>query len=293
MKILITGASGFIGKLLVAKLAEVNSLYYITRGDVLPEVTNATPIHVNLCDEKMVGMLPTDVECIVHLAQSRYHRDFPSKAEDIFDINIKATFHLLEWARQVNIKHFIYTSSANVYAQSEGPYKESSYTNPNSFYGASKLIAEELVKQYQHYFRTSILRLFTVYGAGQTNALIPNIIERIQSKSEITLAGGNGVHLTPINVCDVVNVISHVIHSDNPNSCQTVNICGDQNVTLFEIIQILERLLGINAYIRTTTENQLYFMGSNDKLKTLLNCYEFVKIERGLRDFVMPDLSES
>lgn len=241
-------------------------------------------IEVDLSRKDFVEELPSGINTVLHLAQSSRYRDFPDGVEDMISININSTGLLLDWARRSEVKHFVFSSTANVYSQTGEKFTEQSATTPNSYYGASKLAAEQLVTQYAQYFAVDILRLFTVYGPGQRGMLIANIIELIKSRREITLAEGSGLFLTPLFIGDVVKIIDKIIHlpSHKRNSSPILNICGSDIVSLAEIVDVLSRLLGSDPLTKRTKDEVLRLTGSNKLLQDRLGSYEFISMEKGL-----------
>ena len=139
MKILITGASGFIGSNLVRSLAEKHTVYAVVRKKKKfvgnPQVNF---IEVDLSRKDFVEELPSGINTVLHLAQSSRYRDFPNGVEDMISININSTGLLLDWARRSEVKHFVFSSTANVYSQTGEKFTEKSATTPSSYYGASK-----------------------------------------------------------------------------------------------------------------------------------------------------------
>ena len=285
LKILITGASGFIGSNLVRSLAEKHTVYAVVRKKKkfvgTPQVN---VIEADLSRQDFVEKLPSGINTVLHLAQSSRYRHFPDGVEDMISININSTGLLLDWARRSEVKHFVFSSTANVYAQTGEKFTEQSATIPNSYYGASKLAAELLVSQYAQFFTVDILRLFTVYGPGQRGMLIANIIELIKSRREITLAQGSGLFLTPLFICDVVKIIDKIIHlpGHKRNSTPILNICGSDIVSLAEIVDVLSRLLGADPITTRTKNEVLRLTGSNELLQDRIGSYEFISMEKGL-----------
>jgi len=285
LKILITGASGFIGTNLVRSLAEKHTIYAVVRKKKKfignPQVNF---IEADLSRHDFIEKLPSGISTVLHLAQSSRYRDFPEGVEDMISININSTGLLLDWARRSEVKHFVFSSTANVYAQTGEKFTEKSGTSPNSYYGASKLAAEQLVTQYAEYFAVDILRLFTVYGPGQRGMLIANIIELIKSRREITLAEGSGLFLTPLFIGDVVKIIDKIIHlpSHKRNSSPILNICGSDIVSLAQIVDVLSRLLGSDPLTKRTKDEVLRLTGSNELLQDRIGSYEFISMEKGL-----------
>jgi len=282
MKILISGASGFIGKHLVNSLVIDHSIYGVSRANKISE-PKVSSVIADLTDKEWIKILPDNIDCVIHLAQSRRYRDFPEGVADMQRINIDATVELLEWARQAGVRQFVFASTANVYAPSVHLLVETSPAIPNSFYGASKLAAEHLARQYQKYFQVDILRLFTVFGPRQRNMLIANIIDRIKTGQEITLAKGVGIYLTPIFVGDVVNVVKGLITSPAEGESRLMNVCGEHVTSLCEIVNILEALQEKSAVIRMTNEEEVFLTGNNSKLRKLIGDYRFLDLKSGLK----------
>lgn len=282
MNVLITGAAGFIGGHLVRSLATLHNVFCVTRASPSSPTSLGRPVIANLQNPTFTENLPSNIECVIHLAQSTRYRDFPDGVEDMSRINVDATLKLLEWARKTEVKHFIYTSSANVYSPSTAPCTESSPTQPTSFYGASKLAAENFARQYQKYFQVDVLRCFTVYGPGQTGMLIPNVIERITNRKPLTLAKGVGVYLSPIYVEDVVGLINKLITKPYSKQSRLMNVCGDEERSLGEIVAQLEQIIGTSAIREMTSEDASCFTGNNTSLKHHLGPYQLVDMQTGL-----------
>lgn len=283
MKILITGVNGFIGRHVSRNVAATHTIFGVTRaGSPIPSQPAVKLLQADLSEPHFCNCLPLNTDCVIHLAQSQHYRTFPEGADDMRRINIDATFQLLEWARKADVKQFIFASTANVYGKSKDLLTESSPTQPESFYGASKLAAEHLVQQYKKFFQVDILRLFTVYGPGQKGMLIPNLIERIKTGQRITLAEGVGLYLTPIYVGDVVATIDKLIETPSKIPVRLFNVCGNKVVSLAEIVKTIEALMGLQAVIELTDEKVQYFTGAQEALRKCLVSIDFTDIERGL-----------
>lgn len=282
MNILVTGASGFIAQHLINSLINENNVFGLSR-DSLFKSESLEVIRADLTDQAFEKTLPTNIDCVIHLAQSSAYKNFPDAAEDIYKVNVEATFRLLEWSRKNQVKRFIFTSTANVYSNTPVLLDEESQTIPDSFYAASKLCAEKIIYQYQECFFIDILRLFTVYGPGQKNMLIPTIANRMKAGAEITLGKGIGVNLTPVYVGDVVHIIHALLSSQSEKRLRLLNICGAERVGLNEITQKLELILNVSAFIRITEDEPKSFIGNNLKLRKMFPDITLTKLETGLR----------
>ena len=288
MKILITGASGFIGSNLVRSLAEKHTVYAVVRKKKKfvgnPQVNF---IEVDLSRKDFVEELPSGINTVLHLAQSSRYRDFPNGVEDMISININSTGLLLDWARRSEVKHFVFSSTANVYSQTGEKFTEKSATTPNSYYGASKLAAEQLVTQYAQYFAVDILRLFTVYGPGQKGMLIPQIIEKIKLKNEIHLSSNIGIKFTPIFIDDLVLIINKILLSSDDNGLRIMNVCGNQQTTLLDVVSEIEKILFVSSSTSITKDKPLNFIGSNELLFSKIDSVNFTDLKNGLNNTIL------
>ena len=107
---LLTGGSGLIGARLIAALGSEN---VVALGRRRP--AGEPPwIPYDLTAPELPDCLPR-VETVIHLAQSRRYRAFPTEARDIFEVNVASTARLLDWARGIGVRRFIYASSGGVY----------------------------------------------------------------------------------------------------------------------------------------------------------------------------------
>ena len=175
MRILVTGANGFIGRHTVAEAAAAGH-------DVLPlgaprehgssgsteQQSRITPCHVDMQDtvRRLHG-----VDAVIHLAgNSPRFGLVPPTPLQLFRSNAELTAVLLEACAQAGVPRFVLASTSAVYAGSPGgPLKESQPLDGRTPYAASKIAAEAMVRAYtaQGALRGISLRLFNVYGPGQ------------------------------------------------------------------------------------------------------------------------------
>lgn len=206
MRILLTGATGCLGQALVSELTgaghEVIALLRSDHG-----LQGVETIVADLTRELPLNKLPGTVDTVLHAAQSRRFREFPDGAAEVFAINTAATFRLVEYARAAKAQSFVYTSTGSVYVPQPAPVDEASATAPASFYPASKLAAEALLAPYSSILAVSILRLFYVFGPGQTKMLVDGLADRISRGVVVTLQGEDGIRLAPTYSGDAASMI--------------------------------------------------------------------------------------
>lgn len=275
MNILITGANGFIGRNLIAELL-ISSDYKIigvNRTTSLFKGNKYLHIKSDITKKNWLKKIQTNIDVIIHLAQSRNYKLFPKEALNIFQTNVLATNYLLDWGRKNKISKFIFASSGNVYKQSNSMLKEDDKCEPASYYGATKLCSELLIKQYKQYYDIKILRLFGVYGKDQRNMLIPNIMNSIKEEQEIKLAKGDGLFITPLFIEDCVSMLKLLI-ANKKDEHTIYNISGSEIISLKQIVNIISKRVMKEPIIKITSSNPTYFIGSN---KLFINEFNFRK----------------
>ena len=267
MNVLITGSSGYIGSNLIRSLA-INQDYNITglskRSNGIKS-PNYKEIIADLSIADFINKIPihTKFDAVIHLAQSSFYRNFPEKAQDIFDVNTASTMNLLEWSRRKGIKKFIFSSTGNVYSPSEKMLVETDKCSSSSFYSASKILSETLVKEYANYLECYILRIFGVYGPGQNKMIISNLKDKIIKNEEITLTNNLGMVYTPLYIADCINMIEIMLKKSGKNIIY--NFAGNESVNLNTITMIMSKALNIKPKIKITSGKTNYLNGNNQK----------------------------
>jgi UDP-glucuronate 4-epimerase len=184
MRVLVTGAAGFIGfhtakRLLgrgdeVVGLDNLNPYYDVSlkeaRLNQLKALSGFRFTHAELADKEAMNAVFAEVkpERVIHLAAQagvRYSLDHPHA---YIESNITGTLHVLEGCRHHGVEHLVYASSSSVYgANRRLPFTVSdNVDHPVSLYGATKKANELMAHSYSHLYGlpTTGLRFFTVYG---------------------------------------------------------------------------------------------------------------------------------
>jgi nucleoside-diphosphate-sugar epimerase len=255
MKILITGAGGFVGKRLCHDLtAKGHEIVAVVRTRV-PTIDRHyfSSKSVRLLELDLssldLSLLPHDVEVIYSLAQSSYFRDFPEKADEVFTVNIAANFQLLQWARSTGVRKFIQVSSGGIYGGKLGKaFQEDdliAVNSPLGFYQGSKLCSEIIFQNYRSFFETAvILRPFFIYGPGQRRDMfISRLIEGVRKGFPLKLQGKKGVRVNPIFVNDAVKAFSNAMEL---NGFHIINVAGPDALHLRQIGEIIGKAVGRN-----------------------------------------------
>jgi len=289
--ILVTGASGLLGHQLVANLVSAHNVYGVSRNLTASDVAGCNFIGIDLATEWSIDLLPKDIDCIIHLAQSERFRDFPEGALDVFNVNLASTAKLLDFAFQNKVSKFILASTGGIYRPGQVSLNsESSLEAPDrlSQYFGTKLASEIFANNYKEYFEIEIHRIFFMYGPNQKSRMfLPNLVRRIYNGDSISLAGENGMHLNPIYVDDVAEIIKNSIESANS---RILNIGGGEIFSIRQIANLIGEELNKTPVFELQDPAFDLIADSNSAKLTLGR--DFVDLRSGLRRMIssMPEI---
>jgi nucleoside-diphosphate-sugar epimerase len=279
---MLTGASGFIGLRLTSLLLSDHrhEIFCLVRPGA-PCASGVTPVVCDLAGHAPIGTFPP-VDTIIHLAQSHQHRNFPIAAEDILAINTLATARLLDCARQRGVRTFILASTASVYSGCNSLCQEDAALQPDDFYAATKVAAEALMRPYARQYRTCVLRLFTPYGPGQRNRIIPVLIERVREGRPITLDGERGgLRLSVTYVGDVAATFRAAAEEGWHG---TYNVAAPDPTCVREIANAIGRVLGITpVFQRTGLPEPSPLLADLNRLAAMCDPGKFCSLDEGIR----------
>lgn len=243
MRILITGAAGFIGSHLARKLSLGNELFLVDKNDLPFEIKDAEFLPLDLTRSFSPEELPEHIDAIFHLAESLKYHDFPNAALEIFQLNTFCTLKLLDYGRAVGARRFFYASTGNVYSGRRKRFREvDQVSGSRSFYALSKFHGEGLVHAYSPHMGTGIFRFFAVYGSGQRRRLISNLMEKVLTNQPIQIYGKQGIKLNPIYVDDAVEVMARALSLDKAT---ILNVGGLETLSILRMSEIIGEMAGV------------------------------------------------
>ena len=182
MATLVTGGVGFVGASIVKELAarghQVVSYDVLTPDALMTHFLGDLAERVTFVDGDILDTSGLDAlrqahsfDKIVHAAVFTVNRTDreTARSKDILDINLTGTGNLLEMAREIGVRRFVYISSGAAYGLTRDPdqtYNEDDHPQPGNLYGITKLASEQLTRRYGqlHGFSAASLRVSTPYG---------------------------------------------------------------------------------------------------------------------------------
>jgi UDP-glucuronate 4-epimerase len=247
---------------LEADLAEESSytkLKFIAEGlNALPSQGGVLPPERERgASESQTGSTGT-FDAIIHLAAKAGVRPSIEDPVGYQRAGVAVTQYLLEFARKEGIPRFIFGSSSSVYGVSpDVPWSEAdAVTRPISPYASTKVSCELLGHVYSHLYgiRFLGLRFFTVYGPRQRPDLAINKFVRLIEAGEPVPVFGDGTTRRDYTfIDDIVEGILGALHYEKTNY-EVINLGNDQTVTLSEMIETIETVVGKSAIISRLPE---------------------------------------
>jgi NAD dependent epimerase/dehydratase len=254
MKILITGADGFLGSHLTEKLIDlghkVTALsYYNSFGfngwlHEINENKNLNIIHGDIRDENFINKATKGHQIIFHLAALISIPHSYESYSSFLQTNVIGTSNILTAAKRNNIKRVIITSTSEVYGSAQYvPIDEKHPLNAQSPYAASKIAADQLSMSFFKSFNLPvvIIRPFNTFGPRQsTRAVIPTIITQSLKGKHIKLGNTSTIRdFTYIK--DTVDGFIKCMHSKNIVG-ETINIASGYEISIKKVIDLILEL---------------------------------------------------
>lgn len=266
MKVLVTGAAGFIGSNLAAKLAR--------RGDIVVGLDNFNDYYdparkrrneQYLATHANFRMVEADIrdrqtlfdlfeqekfDAVAHLAAMAGVRRAIADPELYVQVDYNGTQNLLDAARAWSVGNFVFASTSSVYSNTRQiPFVETDACDrPLQPYAAAKRAAEMLGFTYQHLFGLNFtaIRFFTVYGPnGRPDMMAYLVADSITKGTPVPLYEGGEMWRDWTFVEDITDGVAAAL--DRPLGYEIINVGRGEPVLLKDFVGILQELAGQEA----------------------------------------------
>jgi len=276
MHVVVTGAAGFIGSHTCERL--IASGHRVTGVDAFDsylypaQVKRATAaelaglpgfrlVEADICDRAAIaGVIDASVDVVCHLAALAGVRPSLEDPLRYLRTNIEGTGVILERMRALELRRLVFASSSSVYGAKPGAdlraiaafREDDPCLSPASPYAATKRMNELQLSAYRDLFGIGVfaLRFFTVYGPRQRpDMAIPKFTHAIAHGLPVTLFGDGTTRRDYTFIDDIVSGTVAAILAVEPGRYELVNLGGTHTISLRELVEILERVIGKPARI--------------------------------------------
>jgi NAD dependent epimerase/dehydratase len=306
LKILVTGADGFIGSHLTERLiqdgAKVKALAYYNSFNYwgwLEDIQGSEKIEVltgDIRDAHYCNEITKDVNIIFHLAALIAIPYSYQAPESYVDTNVKGTLNICQAAKE-NGCRVIHTSTSEVYGTAKYvPIDENHPLQPQSPYSATKIAADSIALSFYNAFDLplTIVRPFNTYGPRQSaRAVIPSIISQVLTTKDKTIRLGLLSPIRDLNfVIDTVDGFIKTAERDDIKG-EVINIGSGQGISIGDLAKKIIQI--VNKDIKIISESKRYrpeksevmeLVCNNEKAKSLLSWVPKISLDDGLAQTV-------
>ena len=252
MKVLVTGATGFTGKALVRRLLDeghqVVGLDY-KEGHKTGELREwgAEVVIGSVTDKAVARRCMQGVDVVQHLAAAFREMNVPESHYD--EVNVGGTRTMLEAAREVGVRKFIYCSTCGVHGNVDNPPGgEDAPIQPADYYQLTKYKAEPLVLEYaREGHKATIIRPAAIYGPGDPERFY--LIFKRVAKGWFPMFGSGKTLYHPLYIDNLVDAFVLAMDPERGNG-EAYLIADEEYVTVEDLVRRTGRAMGIDVKFR-------------------------------------------
>lgn len=306
MNVFVTGGNGFIGTHLVKKLNHEG--HQIT---IFDNFSNSLKTNYLEKKNKNIQIIEGDIrnfeeiskciighDIVIHLAAKINVIESIKNPKETFEVNVTGTENILKACKKHNIKKIIALSSAAVYGDNDDPnfkFHEENNTNAVSPYGSSKLKMEESIFENckNSEIRSIILRLFNVYGKGQSDeysGVISKFVNNIKNNQPLIIFGEGNQTRDFIHIDDVIELIHSVININFDKEFEVYNIGNGKSWKIIDIANLMIKISYSKNKILFKEKRYgeiIHSVASIEKAKNKLNFSPQIILEKGIKKFLL------
>ena len=265
-KILVTGATGYKGSVLVPKLLEkgYQVVAFDTQwfGNFLSAHRNLTVIKGDIRDTDTIPF--ENIDTIIHLASVANDPCGDLNPKLTWEISALATMQLADRAKRHGIKQFVYASSGSVYGiKQEDQVTEDLTLEPISEYNKTKMVAERVLLSYKDDMRVQIVRPATVCGVSPRMRLdvsVNMLTMQALLNRRITVFGGEQIRPN-IHIDDITDLYIYML--ENPDKTTGIFNAGFENISILDIAKMIKEKIDCDIVITPSNDHRSYRINSD------------------------------
>jgi nucleoside-diphosphate-sugar epimerase len=258
---LVTGASGFVGSAIAARLAEQGMVTGLARTPparpelafIRHDVANPFPDLPELSSA-----------IVVHCAAEIRSQD----PQLLWRSNVLGMRNLLAWCARHQVRRLVLLSTGGVYGYVKGRrMQESDPARPAGPYAETKYAAEDEARQWSERCGLELVtfRLYFPFSRSPGPGVFRLVEDAIRHGAPLQIKRDGAPRMTPVHLVDAVHAVARAVTPDFPPGCY--NLCGDDDISFLELVRGKERRLGVKARLALTDELGGDMMGSNAALR--------------------------
>ena len=241
LKILVTGANGALGKILIQKIQDVQFEYLATVRNDLADKMSSKVVKCDITEIDNVKSVVNEFKpnVIVHLAGLTGNIECETNPRDAFILNVLGTYNVLQAAIKTKPK-IIFASSREVYGNTEKKIKENDPLEPINVNGRTKMISENLILNFHSLYKIpyEILRFTNFYGENCEKRGISAMIKKAIEEKHISIFGGKQ-SLDLLYFEDAANAIIKAIKHKKSD---IFNIGNGNSITPLLLLKKIEKI---------------------------------------------------
>jgi nucleoside-diphosphate-sugar epimerase len=265
MKVLVTGACGYKGSVLVPKLLKAG--HEVIAFDIMwfgNELKNASNLTIVQGDVRNIDDVPlNDVDAIIHLSSVANDPCGDLDPKLTWEISCLATMQLADRAARLGIKRFLYASSGSVYGlKEEAQVTEDLELVPLSEYNKTKMVGERVLLSYSNKMVVQIVRPATVCGLSprmRLDVAVNMLTMQALTRGEITVLGGDQTRPN-IHIDDVTDLYLFLL--DHPEATGIFN-AGFENLSIQQIAEMATQKASAKISILPSNDPRSYRVNSD------------------------------
>lgn len=296
-KILITGASGFIGANLVRRLmGSGDSLHLFLRPNSsnlwrlngLPKKAKIYEVNLEHKEElkKIIFKIKPDI--IFHLAAYGSY-PFENDFERIFKVNVVSTVQLTRICMAIGFESFVNVGSSSEFGENSKAMREDNHLSPTTEYGSAKAAATIMLEQFARSTKLNIItiRPFSVYGPYElASRLIPTLMVGAIIGKPVSLASKKSVR-DFIFINDLIDAL--ILASRRTGISGVLNIGSGKEHSVFEVVQVVSKISKGKLKVKWDTQDprsyeMKHWIADNTKARKTLGWRQHYSLEQGLTE---------
>lgn len=273
MRILITGANGFLGSSLSSALEEHEVIKFLRHKKNADEFSFTLPDKIPVIE---------DVNVCFHFAALTDSNECMNNPEKALAVNEEGTRKVAEMLAKHSTSPFlIYSSTLGIFNTND-PIGENTEPKPNNTYAISKVKGEKVVEEYSQYFPTATLRLVFPYGKQSgSDRLISRLIRNVSEGYPVILKKEEKPLSNPVYISDVIMACKKLIVSKKRNY-RAYNIGGSDVLSIANIAEIIGEIMGKQVIFEKSDKNSPNYIADYSLAAREIGYRPLVSFKEGL-----------